>query len=87
MTTFSHTGVVIMLNNVPVKWKSTKQTKTSRSSAEAETYALDCGVGESTHINNKLMEMDTNTTWPINVYVDNKQAETFSKNKFSTTSY
>ena len=53
MTTFSHTGVILMLNNVPIKWKSTKQTKTSRCSAEAETYALDCGVGEAQHINNK----------------------------------
>jgi len=86
MTTFSHTGVVIQLNNVPIKWKSTKQTKTSRSSAEAEVYALDCGVGESLHINNKLIEMNNNTIWPINIYVDNKQADFFFSKNITTTS-
>ena len=41
ITTCSHTGTVIMLNKVPIHWRSKKkQPKTSRSSAEAEVYAL-----------------------------------------------
>ena len=40
ITSFSHTGTVIMLNKVPIHWRSKKQPKTSRSSAEAEIYAL-----------------------------------------------
>ena len=40
ITSCSHSGTIITLNDTPIRWKSKKQPKTSNSSAEAETYAL-----------------------------------------------
>ena len=39
-TNRSHTGIVILLNGMPVLWKSNKQPKTAYSSATAEIYAM-----------------------------------------------
>ena len=36
----SRTGVVILLNGLPVFWRSNKQPETAISSAQAEIYAL-----------------------------------------------
>ena len=46
MTKKSRTGVVIMLNGVPVYWMSRPQPKTVYSPAAAEIYALREGVRE-----------------------------------------
>ena len=50
----SHSGTMIILNDVPIRWRSKKQPKTSRSSAEAEIYALSETVGETRHLGWKM---------------------------------
>ena len=76
----SHTGNMLLLNDVPIFWKSKKQPVTARSSAEAEVYALDSAVSNARYINWKREEFKSNVTWPMVVYVDNNQAELFCKN-------
>ena len=56
ITTYSHTGTVIMLNKVPIHWRSKKQPKTSRSSAEAEIYALSDTLADARLNNWRLIE-------------------------------
>ena len=43
----SHTGVMILLNGMPIHWRSNKQPKTSLSSAEAEIYAMSTAVKDA----------------------------------------
>ena len=45
--TRSQTGVCILLNSMPVFWKSSKQPVTALSSAEAEVYAMMEAVKEA----------------------------------------
>ena len=45
--TKSQTGVIILLNSMPVFWKSNKQPVTALSSAEAEVYAMMEAVKEA----------------------------------------
>ena len=56
-TSHSHTGINLLLNSVPIVWKSKKQPKTSRSSAEAEIYALDLAVSVGKYTNWKREEL------------------------------
>ena len=71
---------MLLLNNIPIFWKSKKQPVTARSSAEAEVYALDSAVSNARYINWKREEFNNKVTWPMVVYVDNNQAEVFCKN-------
>ena len=43
LTTRSQSGTMILLNGVPVHWRSSKQSVTALSSAEAEIYV--CVIG------------------------------------------
>ena len=79
ITTCSHSGTVLLLNGVPIRWKSKKQPKTSRSSAEAEIYALGQTVDESNFLNWKLEDMGVNIQMPTQIYVDNAQAKVFTE--------
>ena len=85
VTTCSQTGGIIILNNVPIRWKSKKQPKTSKSSAQAEIYALSDMVGEGKHIAHIMEESNIKINWPISIHVDNMQAKKFSES-VSTTS-
>ena len=78
-TTCSHSGTMLLLNGVPIRWKSKKQPKTSRSSAEAEIYALGQTVDESNFLNWKLQDMGVNINMPTHIYVDNAQAKVFTE--------
>ena len=49
ITSCSHSGTMITLNDTPIRWKSKKQPKTYNSSAEAEIYALSQTIGETRH--------------------------------------
>ena len=75
----SHTGVMLLLNNTPIFWKSKKQPVTARSSAEAEVYALDSAVSNARYINWKREEFNNKVTWHMVVYVDSNPAELFCK--------
>ena len=80
ITTCSHTGTVIMLNKVPIHWRSKKQPKTSRSSAEAEIYALSDTLADSRLNNWRIADIGIKVNPVINIYVDNNQAKVFADN-------
>ena len=80
ITTCSHSGTMLMLNDVPIKWKSKKQPKTSKSSAEAEIYALSQSVDEARFLNWKLEELGVKVEKPLEMNVDNNQAISFCEN-------
>ena len=80
ITTFSHTGTVILLNKVPIHWRSKKQPKTSRSSAEAEIYALSDTLADARLTNWRLRDIGINIDSLINIHVDNNQAKVFADN-------
>ena len=84
-TTLSQSGGVVLLNNVPLKWRSKKQPKTSISSAQAEVYALSDIIGEAKHIAHKMDDINLNVKWPITIGVDNEQAKKFSNDVTSST--
>ena len=79
ITTCSHSGTMLLLNGVPIRWKSKKQPKTSRSSAEAEIYALGQTVDETNFLNWKLQDIGVTVEMPTQVYVDNSQAKAFTE--------
>ena len=80
ITSCSHSGTIITLNDTPIRWKSKKQPKTSNSSAEAEIYALAQTIGETRHLGWKMLDFNMNVNEPHDIYVDNKQSISFSKN-------
>ena len=80
ITTCSHSGTMIILNDVPIRWRSKKQPKTSRSSAEAEIYALSETVGETRHLGWKMQDFGMHISEPYTIYVDNQQCISFTKN-------
>ena len=80
ITSCSHSGTIITLNDTPIRWKSKKQPKTSNSSAEAEIYALSQTIGETRHLGWKMLEFGMDINEPHDIYVDNTQSMSFSKN-------
>ena len=80
ITTYSHTGTVIMLNKVPIHWRSKKQPKTSRSSAEAEIYALSDTLADARLNNWRLIDIGVKVDPIISICVDNNQAKVFADN-------
>ena len=70
-TNRSHTGIVILLNGMPIHWKSNKQPLTSYSSACAEIYALSECCREARLIAWVAEEMGRQVTWSLVVHVDN----------------
>jgi hypothetical protein len=75
----AQTGVMILLNGVPVHWRSNKQPVSSDSPACAEIYALKEGVKDGRLFNWVAEEMGMNVSWPFVVQVDNNQAISFQK--------
>ena len=76
-TTRSHTGVMIVLNGMPVHWRSNKQPKTSLSSAAAEIYAMSAAVKDA---NTRLWVAEDAhrvVSWPMVLHVDNAAGESF----------
>ena len=72
---------MIMLNGVPVQWRSRLQNEVSVSSAVAEIYALYDTVREANEFVWRCEEMGVNgVNFPVKVNVDNKQCITFSQN-------
>ena len=76
-TTKSHTGVVMLLNGMPVHWRSQKQPKTSLSSAEAEIYAMSRAVKDACLRLWVAEDMHMNVTWPMKLHVDNAAGVSF----------
>jgi len=76
--TRSQTGVFIMLNSMPVYWKSNKQPVTALSSAEAEVYAMMEAVKESRLRMWVAEEAGIEVSYPLTLMVDNAAGESFS---------
>lgn len=81
----SHTGVLVLLNGVPVFWRSNKQTKTSLSPAEAEIYALSEAVRDSRSVAWVLEDMGVTVVWPIQVKTDSSGAQSFQQDELYST--
>ena len=60
ITAHSHAGTMLLLNNVPVYWRSKKQPKTSRSSAEAEIYALSDTLADARLLQWRMEDININ---------------------------
>ena len=73
-------GFIITLNYVPISWRSKKQPKTSRSSAEAETYALSDTLADARLLKWRLDDINIKTPDIITINVDNNQAKVFAEN-------
>ncbi len=76
-TTRSHTGVIILLNGMPVYWRSNKQPVTSVSSACAEIYALSEACRDVRLLAWIAEDMGRVAPWPMVVYVDNAAGVSF----------
>ena len=77
----SRTGVVFLLNGMPVHWRSNKQPQTSVSSAAAEIYALS-EASKDAAARLRLWvseELGYEEIWPAVVQVDNAAALSFQK--------
>jgi hypothetical protein len=74
----SQSGMFILLNGVPVCWKSNKQVSISTSSACAEIYALSDAVKYSRLFQWRGQELGMDIPNPISVQVDNMQAKSLA---------
>ena len=81
----SRTGVVILLNGLPVFWRSNKQPETAISSAQAEIYALSEAVRDTGLRYWVAEEMLMDVVWPADIQVDNAAGVTF-QNKMNPSS-
>jgi len=79
LTTKSHTGIMLVLNGVPVHWRSKKQPKTVLSPAHAEIYACSEGVKEARAFQWVASDLGIELPWPMVVQVDNQQVISFKK--------
>lgn len=77
INTRSHTGIIFMLNGVPVHWKSNKQVVTAKASAEAEIYALSTAVQNMRLLFWRAQEQGMKVGFPGTVYVDNAAGISF----------
>ena len=85
MDTRSRTGVLIMLNGMPIHWQSVKQPVTALSSTEAEIYALSETIKAVKHRYWIAEGLGTNVTWPAQVKCDNSACIQFQHNNTSDT--
>ena len=73
----SRTGVMILLNGMPIHWRSKKQPKTSMSSAAAEIYAMSEACRDAQLRLWSAEEAGIKINWPVNLHVDNAAGESF----------
>ena len=73
----SQSGMMSMLNGVPIHWKSNKQPSTTDSSAAAEIYALSQAYKEARYFVWKSEEMGMVIPKVLKMEVDNTQAISF----------
>ena len=75
--TKSHTGVMLVMNGIPVHWRSKKQPKTVVSPAHAEIYACSEGLKEARYLQWVACDLGLDLPWPLLLQVDNKQVISF----------
>ena len=81
----SHTGVIILLNGMPIHWRSNKQPKTSLSSAQAEIYAMSTAVKDARTRLWIAEELKLKVEWPLVLHVDNAAGESFQHSTCGST--
>ena len=69
--------MIVLLNGMPIYWRSNKQPVTSVSSATAEIYALSEACRDVRLIAWVAEEMGRYVPWPMVVYVDNAAGVSF----------
>ena len=77
--TKSRTGVIILLNGLPIFWRSNKQPDTSLSSAQAEVYALTEAARDVSLRFWIVEELLLQVTWPAEILVDNSSGVVFQQ--------
>ena len=75
----SRTGVVFLLNGMPVHWRSNKQPQTSLSSAAAEIYAFSEASRDARLRLWVSEELGYREVWPAVIQVDNAAALSLQK--------
>ena len=73
----SQTGLMIMLNKVPLRWRSTRQPDTSDSPAVSELYAIKEIVKDARLQHRVAEEMGLTVTWPFTLKTDSQQCVSF----------
>jgi hypothetical protein len=73
----SQSGLIVLLNGVPVMWRSNVQPRTSISPAMAEVYALSEGARDARYLGWVGEEMGLGVTWPMVLQVDSEAARSF----------
>lgn len=71
----SRTGWVVLINGVPVAWRSALQSIIAHSTAEAEYVAMSDGAREAKYIAQLVREMGFEPEAPIIVHEDNQTAK------------
>jgi hypothetical protein len=85
-TSLSQTGVIILLNGVPVHWRSNRQPKSTLSPTESEIYALSSGVKDTRLYHWVLEEFSrVETVYPILVLTDSTGARSFQRDTCPST--
>lgn len=75
--TMSHTGIMLVMNGIPIHWRSKKQPKTVISPAHAEIYACSEGVKEARWVQWVASDLGLALQFPLVLQVDNKQVISF----------
>ena len=76
----STTGMIFLLQNSPIVWKSQTQKCVALSTAEAEYIALSAAVQEATYLRYLLKEFDLLTDEPTEMFEDNAACVKLAKN-------
>ena len=74
----SQTGLMVILNKVPLRWRSTRQPDTSDSPAVSELYAIKEIVKDARLQHWVAEEMGLTVTWPFTLKTDSQQCVSFA---------
>ena len=78
-STRSQTGILIMLNHVPVFWKSRKQPVTALCSGTSEIYAMSEGLKSALHYKNQVTDIGIELPVVVPLQADSKTAISFQR--------
>ena len=85
ITTRSTTGLILLLNGMPVTWVSKKQPVTAISSAVAEIYAFSEAVKHAQFLIWRMEDVGHKLPRPIEIYEDNSASISFQKSTKTNT--
>ena len=78
-STRTQTGILIMLNHVPVFWKSKKQPVTALCSGTSEIYAMSEGLKSAIHYKNQVRDIGIELPVVVPLQADSKTAISFQR--------